>query len=47
MQVFVDVETVKRAAVTKPGVSEWGVVSQVRVDWLAEASHRSRPAGAD
>ena len=30
MDVFVDFETVKRAAVRKRGVSEWGVVSQGR-----------------
>ena len=30
MHVFVDAETVKRVAVTKRGVSEWGVVSQGR-----------------
>ena len=32
MHVFVDLETVKRAVVTKPRVSEWGVVSQARID---------------
>ena len=30
MHLFVDVETVKRVAVPKLGVSEWGVVSQGR-----------------
>jgi hypothetical protein len=30
MHVFVDFETVKRAVVTKLGVSEWDVVSQGR-----------------
>ena len=30
MHVFVDVETVKRAVVTKLGVCDWGVVSQGR-----------------
>jgi len=43
MHVFVDVETVKRAAVTKRGASEWGVVSQVRIGRFAEAWV---PAGA-
>ena len=43
MQVFVDVETVKRAAVTKRGGSEWGVVSQVRIGRFAQAGV---PAGA-
>ena len=43
MHLFVDVETVKRAAVTKRGASEWGVVSQVRIGRFAEAWV---PAGA-
>ena len=46
MHVFVDAETVKRVAVTKRGVSEWGVVSQGRIGRLAEAGHGSRRAGA-
>jgi len=46
MHVFVDVETVKRAVVTKLGVCEWGVVSQGRIGRLAEAGHGSRRAGA-
>ena len=45
MHVFVDVETVKRAVVTKLGVCEWGVVSQGRIGRLAEAGRggRARP----
>ena len=46
MHVFVDAETVKRVAVTKLGVCEWGVVSQGRIGRLAEAGHGSRRAGA-
>ena len=48
MHVFVDAETVKRVAVTKRGVSEWDVVSQVRIGRCAQAwvpaSARNRSA---
>lgn len=42
MHVFVDAETVKRAAATKRGVREWGVVSQVRTS--GSPKHGSRRA---
>jgi hypothetical protein len=46
MHVFVELEAVKRAVVTKRGVSEWGVVSQARIDRFSRAEAWLKPGAS-